>query len=347
MVIYSEGGYVGLVEYGIQIPVLSTRARKTLEHLLANPELARRRAEWHLPHQGTAITREDLVRAHSEDYVSRLYSPQLEEEIIRAYELRDSSGRPHRYKPEQAARPLTHLLERTLYNISGTYQCAKVALESGFCFFFGGGQHHAHRNFGKGFCLLNDIVVALRKLQAEGTIRTAWVIDVDAHKGDGTAALTAGDDSIRTLSLHMARGWPLDEPAVDERGQPNPSLIPSDIDVPVDSGEEEHYNPRLAAALESLAALPLPGGAPRPDLAVVVAGADPYEADELPSARLLRLTRRQMLERDQTVYRFLEAGRVPAAFLMSGGYGEHSWEVIAQFLEWALPLRLSMPSSPG
>jgi len=340
MIIYTEGGYVGLLEYGIQIPVLSSRAQKTFECLMSDPDLARREAEWHLRHQGTVITREDLLRVHSPQYVDRLFSEGLEEEIIRTYELRDSGGRPHRYRPETATKPLTQLLQRTLYNISGTYQCGSVALERGFCYLFGGGQHHAHRDYGKGFCLLNDIVVALRKLQAERAIRTAWVIDVDAHKGDGTAALTAGDDSIRTLSVHMARGWPLDEAPVDDHGQPNPSFIPSDIDVPIDSGEEPFYNSRLAEALERLAALPLPGGAARADLAVVVAGADAYEADELPSARLLRLSRVQMLERDQQIYRFLERCSVPGAFLMSGGYGPHSWEVFAQFLEWVLPLRL-------
>ncbi|MBN1834488.1 MAG: histone deacetylase [Spirochaetales bacterium] len=358
MIIYSEEGRTGLLEYGIQVPVLSSRALKTFEHLLADPELARRRAEWHRPHDGTVITREDLARAHSEQYLARLSSPHLEEEIIRAFELRDAAGRPYRYDPQRASRPLTELLERALYTISGTYQCAREALSTQFCFYFGGGHHHAHRDFGKGFCLLNDIVVAVRKLQAEGTIRTAWVVDVDAHKGDGTAALTAGDDTVRTLSVHMARGWPLDEPPVDARGRPNPSFVPSDIDVPVDSGEEAQYIPRLVDALERLAGLPLgagasanlppEGGRARADLAVVVAGADPYEADELPSARLLRLSRSQMLERDQTIYLFLETMGVPAAFLMSGGYGERSWEVFAQFLHWALRRRLGLgPEGPA
>jgi acetoin utilization deacetylase AcuC-like enzyme len=145
----------------------------------------------------------------------------------------------------------------------------------------------------------------------------------------------------------MARGWPLDEPKIDPQGRPNPSFVPSDVDVPIDRGEEGRYNPALAEALERLAALPLPGGAAVADLAIVVAGADPYEADELPSARLLRLTRAQMLERDQQIYRFLTGKAVPAAFLMSGGYGPHSWEVFAQFLEWVLPLRLAAAGADG
>jgi acetoin utilization deacetylase AcuC-like enzyme len=333
MVIYSEERRASLEEYGIQIPVRDSRARRAFQQLLADPRLAEREAEWHLHHAGIPVTREDLLRAHSEDYVGRLYSAGLEKEIIRAYELRDEQGRPYRYDPSQATRPLRDLLDRALYNVGGTFQCCTAALKSGFCFFFGGGTHHAHRDYGKGFCLVNDVVVALRKLQAEGTVHTAWVIDVDAHKGDGTAALTAGDETIRTLSVHMARGWPLDEEPRDAAGNLNPSFIPSDIDVPVDSGEERLYNRRLAAALRRL------GRLPPPQLAVVVDGADPYQADELPSAQALRLTLEQMGRRDRLIYRFLEERRIPGAYLMSGGYGESSWEVYARFLGWALRRR--------
>jgi hypothetical protein len=73
-----------------------------------------------------------------------------------------------------------------------------------------------------------------------------------------------------------------------------------------------------------------------------VSGADPYEHDELPSSRLLRLSKEQMMERDLLIYSFLKDHRVPAAYLMSGGYGERSWEVYYQFLEWALLDRLGL-----
>jgi acetoin utilization deacetylase AcuC-like enzyme len=340
MVIYSEDTYVGLLQYGILIPVSDRRARRTFEGLLANPELAAREAEWHLPHGGAQITREDLLRAHSSEYVARLYSKALEQEIIRTYELLDSRGRYHRYDPGRATRPLEDLLERTLYNISGSYQSCQVALRSGFCFYLGGGMHHAHRDFGKGFCLLNDVVIAARKAQAAGLAGRLWVVDVDAHKGDGTAAITAGDDSIRTLSVHMAAGWPLDEEQRDAQGRLNPSFIPSDIDIPIARGEEPLYVGRLAHGLKQLAEL---GPA---DLALVVSGADPYEHDELPSTQDLRLSKEQMFDRDRLIYTFLKERGVPAAYLMSGGYGERSWEVYQQFLEWALLDRLG-PKGPA
>ena len=228
----------------------------------------------------------------------------------------DVDGNDHRYQPGLAARPLAELFDRILIRGGGeTLQCCRRALESGFCFYFGGGMHHAQKDYGAGFCVVNDLVVALRRLQAETRIRSAWVIDVDAHKGDGTAALTAGDDSITTLSIHMAAGWPLDQPERGADGRPNPSFIPSTIDIPIAAGEEPVYTRRLGEGLERLS------GAGRPDLALVVCGADPYELDELPSTAGLRLSLAQLLERDQLVYSFLKTRGIPGAWVMAGGYG--------------------------
>jgi acetoin utilization deacetylase AcuC-like enzyme len=191
-------------------------------------------------------------------------------------------------------------------------------------------MHHAQRDYGSGFCLLNDIVIAIRKLQAENAIKRAWVVDVDAHKGDGTAALTERDDSVKTLSIHMAKGWPLDGEKYIAGGKLNPSFIPSDIDIPIGEDEDQLYVTKLEEGLNLLARQP------KADLAVVVAGADAYGKDELPSAKLLKLTLAQLKERDLLVYNFLKNQGIPQAYLMAGGYGESSWEVYLQFLEWAL-----------
>jgi acetoin utilization deacetylase AcuC-like enzyme len=339
MIIYSEEYRGGFEQYGILIPVRDSKFRRTFAELKAHPVLGPRREQWHLEQSGQPITREDLLRAHTEGYVQRLFSDELEAEIIRTYELVDSRGKYYRYDPGKATRPLRALLERAMYNIGGVYQCCRVALERGFCYYFGGGAHHAQPDHGKGFCLLNDIVIALRKVQAEGLIGNAWVIDVDAHKGDGTAVITRGDESIRTLSVHMAHGWPLDEAEFDDAGRRNPSFTPSDVDIPVESGQEREYVPRLEQGLNRLVKLS------SPDLALVVSGADPYEHDELPSSRLLRLSKRQMMERDTLIYSFLKLRSIPAAYLMSGGYGEKTWEVYYQFVEWALRDRLSASGS--
>ncbi|MDY7029968.1 MAG: histone deacetylase, partial [Spirochaetota bacterium] len=233
-------------------------------------------------------------------------------------------------------RPLTDLFGVQLLRTAGSLQSMRTAIGAGSCFFFGGGFHHAHADFGHGFCFINDIVIGIRRLQHEGLIRKAWVIDTDAHKGDGTAALTADDDSIASLSIHMAGGWPLDRPEYDDEGRRHPSFIPSTVDIPISEGGEAEYAAALSAGLQELRRI-----APDPDLAVVVYGADPYEKDGLPSTVGLSLSLEQMERRDRLVYSFLREKKVPAAYLMAGGYGPHAWEVYYQFLERTLSASIS------
>ena len=330
MILYEENLNEGLLEFGIEIPVLASRAAKTFEILKSHQSLGPRIDQWHFPKIEEQISREDLLRVHSKEYVEKLNSTGLEQEIIRTFELIDDQGNYYRYNPANATLPLTRMFDRTLVTVASTVQCCRLALEKKFCFSFRGGMHHGQKDFGNGFCMLNDIVIAIRKLQAEQRIRTAWVIDTDAHKGDGTAALTRGDDTITTLSIHMAHGWPLDGEKFDDAGILNPSFIDSDIDIPMARGEDHLYVARLQEGLSKLESFP------QPDLAVVVSGSDPYEKDELPSAADLKLSLEQIKDRDLLVYRFLKERGIPAAFLMAGGYGENSWRVYVQFLEWAL-----------
>jgi len=330
MIIYDPHQQYNLADFGIKIPAHTHTAARLFAALLNHAQLGPRIDRWHIARIDEAITREDLLRAHSREYVDRLFSERLAEEIIRTYELVDEEGNYRRYDPNDARQPLPAMFGRILARTAQSVQCCRLALEKKFCFTFGGGMHHAHRNYGAGFCLVNDIVIAVRKLQAEGRVNTAWVIDLDAHKGDGTAALTRGDDTIKTLSIHMAAGWPLDGDRIDRRGRLNPSFIPSDIDIPIARGEEHRYAARLQEGLNTLKR------SPRPDLALVVAGADPYEKDELPSTADLRLSLAQMEERDFLVYDFLRNLEVPQAYLMAGGYGPHCWEVYARFLPRAL-----------
>ena len=330
MIIYDKNLKEGLTEFGIEIPIPHSRAARTFEKLKDHKILGPKISLWHISHINESLTRKDLLRVHSAEYVSRLFSDKLEDEIIRTFELIDDHGRYYRYNPNNATVALTQLFERLLFKAGGTVQCCRVALEKEFCFAFGGGMHHAKRDYGEGFCMINDIVIALRKLQAENLIRSAWVVDLDAHKGDGTAVLTREDSSITTLSIHMAHGWPLDGEAYDRQGRLNPSFVPSDIDIPVAAGEEHHYVAKLQEGLEKLV------GIGPPDLAIVLAGSDPYEKDELPSTGELKLSLTQLKERDLLVYHFLKNQGIPRAYVTAGGYGAHSWEVDWQFLEWAL-----------
>ena len=330
MILYDENRNEGLLEFGIQIPVLASRAVKAFEFLKSHELLGPKIDQWYISKIEEQITKEDLLRVHSREYVDKLYSAELEKEIIRTFELIDEHGNYYRYDPDKATFPLTRLFDRTLATVASTVKCCRVALDKNYCFAFNGGMHHAQHSHGAGFCPINDIVIAIRKLQAENRIRTAWVIDTDAHKGDGTAALTQGDDSITTLSIHMAHGWPLDGEKYDCAGNLNPSFIDSDIDIPMARGEDHLYVSRLHEGLNKL------GNFSRPDLAVVVSGVDPFEEDELPSTGDLKLSLEQMMQRDLLVYEFLKERRIPKAYLMAGGYGESSWQVYAQFLEWAL-----------
>jgi acetoin utilization deacetylase AcuC-like enzyme len=330
MILFDENLNEGLLEFGIQVPVLASRAVNVFDYLKSHQLLGPKIDQWHIPKIVEQISKADLLRVHSREYIEKLYSADLEKEIIRTFELIDEQGHYYRYAPDTATLPLTRLFDRTLASVAGTVQCCRVALDKNFCFAFRGGMHHAQHGYGAGFCPINDIVIAIRKLQAENRIRSAWVIDTDAHKGDGTAALTRGDDSITTLSIHMAHGWPLDGEKYDRAGKLNPSFIDSDIDIPMARGEDHLYLSRLQEGLNKLDKFL------RPDLAVVVSGADPYEKDELPSTADLKLSLEQMMQRDLLVYEFLKDRGIPKAYLMAGGYGESSWQVYTQFLEWAL-----------
>ena len=338
MILFDENRNESLLDFGIRIPVLASRAVKAFEYLESHELLGPKIDQWHIPKIEEQITKEDLLRVHSKEYVDKLYSAELEGEIIRTFELIDEQGHYYRYTPDTATLPLTGLFDRTLATVASTVQSCRIALDKNFCFAFRGGMHHAQHSYGAGFCPISDIVIAIRKLQAENRIRTAWVIDTDAHKGDGTAALTRGDDSIATLSIHMAHGWPLDGEKYDRAGNLNPSFIDSDIDIPMARGEDHLYVSRLQEGLNKLDKFS------RPDLTVVVSGVDPFEKDELPSTADLKLSLEQMMQRDLLVYEFLKERRLPKAYLMAGGYGESSWQVYTQFLEWALLDNLNLDS---
>jgi acetoin utilization deacetylase AcuC-like enzyme len=330
MILFDDSRKEGLIEFGIEIPVLYSRVLNTFEFLKSHEILGPKIDQWHIGKIEETIRRDDLLGAHSGEYIEKLFSAGLENEIIKTFELIDEAGNYHRYNPARATLPLTQLFERILAIVAGSVQCSRIALVKGFCFAFSGGMHHAQHAYGDGFCMVNDIVIAIRKLQAEGLIRTAWIIDIDAHKGDGTAALTKGDETITTLSIHMANGWPLDGDEYDPDGKFNPSFTPSDIDIPMAKGEDHLYISRLQEGLERLDRWA------HPDLALVVSGADPYFKDELPSTGDLKLSLPQLKERDLLTYNFLKERDIPRAYLMAGGYGDSCWEVYAQFLEWAL-----------
>jgi len=162
----------------------------------------------------------------------------------------------------------------------------------------GGGFHHAFPSHGEGFCLYNDVAVAVRVLQRDGTISRAAVVDVDVHQGNGTAFIFEGDASVFTFSIHQEHNYP--------HVKPRGSL---DVGLPDGTGDREYLH-ALERALPAVLAS-------RPDLIVYVAGADPYVEDQLGG---LCLTYEGLRGRDFLVLSAARDAGVPAVIVFAGGY---------------------------
>jgi len=181
----------------------------------------------------------------------------------------------------------------------GTLLAARRALERRIAVHLGGGFHHAFPDHGEGFCLVNDVAIAIRVLARDGAAQRALVVDLDVHHGNGTAAIFRDDAAVFTLSMHQERNYPAWKPA-------------GDLDVGLDDGTGD------AAYLAALHRH-LPGVAERhrPDVAFYLAGADPYREDQLGG---LALTLDGLRERDAFVFRTLADAGVPVAAVLAGGY---------------------------
>ncbi|MDR2343026.1 MAG: histone deacetylase [Spirochaetaceae bacterium] len=358
MIIFDDKVVSVFSDYGIMLPVAGWRARKIVDQLggdiaspsghFPGPVLDIQQTLSFLGKTGDVIGRSDIERVHSPAYVDALFSDSpdgLTRQLLNAYELIGPDGKPNRYEPDKALKPLSALFDKILAQCAGSYLACAAALseERHFCYFLAGGNHHARYDTGAGFCLINEIIIAARKLQAEGGASLIWIIDVDVHKGCGSAELVSfirsgvnpvpfedGCD-ILTLSIHMARGWPLDSETLSGAVQGRAPLLPSDVDIPIGEGEEALYISRLEQGLDRLEQL-TPQGA-GPGIAIVVDGADPYEHDELLSSALMRLPLDQCVERDMLVYNFLRSRNIPSAWIMAGGYGERAWEPPCRFLQ--------------
>ncbi len=183
----------------------------------------------------------------------------------------------------------------------GTTLAARLALRDGIGFNVGGGFHHAFPGHGEGFCAINDIAIAVRRLQADGAIRRAMVVDCDVHHGNGTAAIFNGDHSVFTLSIHQFNNYPSEKP-----------LSSLDIHLPDGVGDSE-YLVRLSNGYRAAFLMF------QPELVLYVAGADPYQEDQLGG---LSLTFGGIEERDRLVIRTAREHGVPVAIVLAGGYAQ-------------------------
>src|SRR5256714_7900652 len=227
---------------------------------------------------------EDVLLVHTEDYVRRLRAGALTTREIRRLGLPWSKA----------------LVRRSFLAAAGTVNAARFALEDGVGSNLAGGTHHAFPDHGEGFCVLNDVAVAIRLLQRDRLIRRAAVVDLDVHQGNGTASIFAGDREVFTLSMHGAKNYPLFK-------------IPSTLDVELADGTaDDEYLETLARNLPHVFAH-------KPEIVFYLGGADPFVGDKLGR---LALTVNGLRARDEMVLGVCRARGVPAATVMSGGYAE-------------------------
>lgn len=194
------------------------------------------------------------------------------------------------------------LVERSFRAVGGTCEAAEAALDRGVTMNLAGGTHHAFPDHGEGFCIFNDVAVAIRILQRAGRIRRAAIIDLDVHQGNGTHAIFTGDPSVYTFSMHGGRNYPFHKVAGT-----------LDIELADGTGDE----PYLGTLRD---ALPCVLSAAAPDLVIYLAGSDPHEGDRL--GRLC-LTFGGLARRDAMVLDACREVGIPVAITIAGGYGRN------------------------
>lgn len=242
-------------------------------------------------------SRDQIIRVHDADYVDAALQGRLDQAAIRRL------GFPWS--------PL--LIERTLRSVGATLAASRHALEQGCGLQISGGYHHAHRDFGSGFCLFNDLVIAARTCLDEGRCERVLIVDLDVHQGDGSAALCAGSRDIITLSLHGEHNFPHHKPA-------------SHLDFALPSGMgDDAYLETLAQALSLALRLHAP------DLILYQAGVDVHRDDEL---GYLSLTDAGVRQRDAMVFDYAVRHGLPIAAVPGGGY-RRDWQQL-------IPLHLSL-----
>lgn len=225
---------------------------------------------------------EDLLLVHTHDYISRLVCGELTAKEVRKLGL-----------------PWSHsLVRRSFYAISGTINAARTSLNHRISSNLAGGTHHAYPDRGEGFCVLNDVAVAIRVLQRDKLARRFLIVDCDVHQGDGTAFIFAGDSEVFTFSMHGAKNYPLFK-----------KYSSLDIELPDGTSDREY----LETLSEALTRIPIVDV----EMIFYLAGADPYSGDKLGR---LALSIDGLKRRDEMVLEFARFHEIPIVTTMSGGY---------------------------
>lgn len=244
------------------------------------------------------VTEEAILRVHTREFLTSLRSSST---VARYLEASVVAVLPASVVDSGMLRPFR-------YASGGTLMAGREALRCGIAINIGGGYHHAKPQRGEGFCIYADIPIAIRTLQAEGKIKTALVVDLDVHQGNGTAVCLANDDTTFTFSMHQRDIYPIPKEK-------------SDLDVEFEAGTDDQ------AFMETLTKH-LPGVLERssPDIVFLVAGCDTLAGDPLAS---LSMTEEGIVRRDAMVIDACVERGVPVVMTLGGGYSEDAWH--AQF----------------
>ena len=226
---------------------------------------------------------EDILRVHTPEWVRKLKTGTLTASEVMRLEVPYSR----------------ELVEAVWLAAGGTILAAKTALRDGFSSNLSGGFHHAHPGHGEGFCAIHDVAVAIRKLQADGSIKKAIVVDTDVHHGNGTAAIFRDDPTVFTFSIHQLNNYPAHKPA-------------SNLDLNMGDGaeDEEYLRALIPAVQEALDKF-------QPEILFYVGGADPYCEDQLGG---LSLTKAGLMRRDRNVFEEARRRGIPVVLTLAGGY---------------------------
>ena len=243
-------------------------------------------------------SRDALLLVHTAEYIDRFMAGALAPDETRRLGLPWSPA----------------LVERTLRAVGGTCEACAAALDDRIAMNLAGGTHHAFPDHGEGFCVFNDVAVAVRLLQHGGRISRAAIVDLDVHQGNGTHAIFAGDPSVFTFSMHGGRNYPYRK-------------VPGSLDVELDDGtRDEEYLDRLGRLLPQVLA------SAEPDLVVYLAGADPHEGDALGR---LSLSFEGLARRDALVIDSCREVGIPIALTIAGGYGRQLSDTVRIHAETA------------
>jgi acetoin utilization deacetylase AcuC-like enzyme len=232
---------------------------------------------------GARASTDDVLLVHEPAYVRAVQGGTLGESPIRRLGFPWSES----------------LVIRAMRSVGGTLAALAWAADHGAAGHIAGGTHHAFRDRGEGFCVWNDIAVAVLAARRDHGLERAAVIDLDVHQGNGTAAIFAGDERVFTLSIHGQKNYPFHKEA-------------SSLDVPLPDGcDDATYLAALAPALEQVAAH-------RPDVLFYQAGVDTLEGDRLGR---MALTHAGLAARDAQVFALAKRLGVPMVVTLGGGYG--------------------------